>query len=150
MKSHIYTSTWSRYPTNATKQLDSGQNLAFETASSMAQLRLACEMDHGPTSTVYDHQEQTVPVASPSGNTSQGSEWFDEKTSMLSEQSWCNYVGVTTTAYKTWAGGPYTSHKPQCGYVIGKAHRGLNPATKTGEMMKVGITLNKQLYINVI
>ena len=116
----------------------------------MAQLRLACEMDHGPTSTVYDHQEQTVPVVSPSGNTSQGSEWLDEKPSMLSQQSWCNYVGVTTTAYKTWAGGPYTSHRPQCAYVIGKAHRELNPATKTGEMMNVGITLNKQLYINFI
>ena len=110
------------------KEFEAGQNLAIETASGMAQLRLACESVPGPTSTLCDQHEQTVPVISPRGNSSEGSRWLDGKCSMVSRQ----------LDEKCVHNGQVASHQPLHAEMIGTASRGLNETTKRVERVKVG------------
>ena len=94
----------------------------------MAQLRLACESFPGPTSILWNQHEQTVPVISPRGNSSEGSRWLDGKCSMVSRQldeKCCMHNGQVA------------SHQPLHAEMIGKASRGLNETTKRVERVKV-------------
>ena len=99
-----------------TQGLESGQNLAADTAANMAQLCLAGELVHGPSSTVTDCRDQTVPIIS----VATGGQWFDNKCSMALPQPWQNYTSAAiatrqVSVVDNGQGNEYGPHKMQLG-----------------------------------
>ena len=99
-----------------TQGLESGQSLAADTAANMAQLCLAGEIVHGPSSTVTDSHDQTVPIIS----VATGGQWFDNKCSMAMRQPWQDYTSATTaTRHVSVVDNEYGPHKMQLGHHSG-------------------------------